>query len=71
MKTKSITKSTNSIQSEIKVRGHYLSTVTSFKFLGAVVSDHGSKPGGLLRIVQSIAALTKHKPFWRNNNISL
>ena len=48
-----------------------LGTVTSFKYLGAVVSDDGSKPEVLSRIAQATAALTKLKPIWRNNNISL
>ena len=43
----------------------------SFKYLGAVVSDDGSKPGVLSRIVQVTAAHTKLKPVWRDNNISL
>ena len=48
-----------------------LGIVTSFKYLGAVVSDDGSKPEGLSRIAQTTAALTKLKPIWRDNNISL
>ena len=55
----------------IKVKGHKLGTVTSFKYLGAVVSDDGSKPEVLSRITQATAALTKLKPIWRDNNISL
>ena len=45
--------------------------VTSFKYLGAVVSDDGSKPEVLSRIAQATAALTKLKPIWRDNNKSL
>ena len=48
-----------------------LGNVTSFKYLGAVVSDDGSKPEVLSRIAQATAALTKLKPIWRDNNISL
>ena len=48
-----------------------MGTVTSFKYLGAVVSDYGSKPEVLSRIAQATAALTKLKPIWRDNNISL
>ena len=43
-KTKLMTNSANGIQREIKVKGQKLGTVTSFKYLGAVVSDDGSKP---------------------------
>ena len=70
-KTKLMTNSANGIQREIKVKGQKLGTVTSFKYLGAVVSDDGSKPEVLLRIAQATAALTKLKPIWRDNNISL
>ena len=70
-KTKLLTKSANSIQREIKVKRQKLGTVTSFKYLGAVVSDDGSKPEVLSRIAQATAALTKLKPIWRDNNIFL
>ena len=70
-KTKLMTNSENGIQREIKVKGQKLGTVTSFKYLGAVVSDDGSKPEVLSRIAQATAALTKLKPIWRDNNISL
>ena len=63
-KTKLMTNSANGIQREIKVKGQKLGTVTSFKYLGAVVSDDGSKPEVLSRIAQAIAALTKLKPIW-------
>ena len=59
------------IQREIKIKEQVLGTVTSFKYLGAVVSDDGSKPEVLSRIAQATAALTKLKPIWRDNNISL
>ena len=44
-KTKLMTNSANGIQREIKVERQRLGTVTSFKYLGAVVSDDGSKEG--------------------------
>ena len=55
----------------LNVNGQKLGTVTSFKYLGAVVSDDGFKPEVLSRIAQVTAALTKLKPIWRDNNISL
>ena len=70
-KTKLMTNSANGIQREIKVKGQKLGIVTSFKYLGAVVSDDGSKPEVLSRIAQATAALTKLKPIWKDNNISL
>ena len=38
-----MTNSANGIQREINEKGQKLGTVTSFKYLGAVVSDDGSK----------------------------
>ena len=68
-KTKLMTNSANGMQRGIK--GQKLGTVTSFKYLGAVVSDDGSKPEVFSRISQATASLIKLKPIWRDNNISL
>ena len=38
-----MTNSANGIQREIKIKEQKLGTVTSFNYLGAVVSDDGSK----------------------------
>ena len=45
--------------------------MTSFKYLGAIVSDEGSKSEVFSRIAPATAALTKLKPIWRDSNISL
>ena len=68
-KTKLMTNSANGIQREKKVKGQKLGTVASFKYLGAVVLDDGSKPEVLLGIARATAALTKLKPIWRDYNI--
>ena len=70
-KTKQVTNNANGIQIEIKVKWQNLGTVTSFNYLGPIVSDDGSKPEILSRIEQATAALTKLKPIWRDNNICL
>ena len=44
-KTKLMTNSTNGIPRELKIKKQKLGTVTSFKYLEAVVSDDGAKPG--------------------------
>ena len=67
--TKLMTNNTNGIQRETKVKEQKPHTITSFKYLAAVVSDYGSKPEVLSRIAHTIAALTKLKPIWRDNNI--
>ena len=61
-KTKLITNDTSGINTEIKVNGQRLETVTSFKYLGSVITDEGSKPEILSRIAQTTAALTRLKP---------
>ena len=50
------------INTEIKVNGQKLETVTSFKYLGSVITDEGSKPEVLSRIAQTTATLTLLKP---------
>ena len=55
-KTKLMTNNTSGINKEIKVNGQRLETVTSFKYLGSVITDEGSKPELLCRIAQATAA---------------
>ena len=61
-KTKLMTKNTIGINTEIKVNGQKLETVTSFKYLGSVKTDEGSKPEILTKIAQTTAALIRLKP---------
>ena len=56
---------------QIKVNRQKLETVTSFKYLGSVITDEGSKPEILSRPAQTTAALTRLKPVWNDRNISL
>ena len=46
-------------------------SVISFKYLGSVITDEGSKPEILSRIALTTAALTRLKPVWTNKSISL
>ena len=39
-----------------------IETVTSFKYLGSVITVEGSKPEILSRVAQALAALPKCKP---------
>ena len=70
-KTNLMTNNTSDINTEIKVNGQKLETVTSFKYLGSIVTDEGSKPEILCRIAQTTAALTRLKPVWIDKSISL
>ena len=55
----------------LKANGQKLETVTSFNYLGSVITDEGSKPEILSRIAQTTAALTRLKPVWIDKSISL
>ena len=63
--------SASGTNTEIKVNGQKLETVTSFKYLGLVITDEGSKPEVLSRIAQTTAAFTRLKPVWNDWSISL
>ena len=66
-----VTNNTSGINTEIKVNGQKLETVTSFNYLGSVITDEGPKPETLSRIAQKTAALTRLKPVWNDRSISL
>ena len=51
---KLMTNNTSGANTEIKVNGQKLEAVTSFKYLGSVITDEGSKPEILSRIAQFI-----------------
>ena len=70
-KTKLMTKNTSGFNTEINVNGQKLETVTSFKYLGSVITDEGFKPEILSRIAMTTAALTRLKPIWIDKSISL
>ena len=66
-----MTNTTSGMNTEIKVNGQKLETVTSFKYLGSVITNEGSKPEILSRIAQTTAALIKLKPVWNDRSISV
>ena len=70
-KTKLMTNNTQGISTEVKVNGQRLQTVTSFRYLGSIITDEGSKPEILARIAQTTAALTRLKPLWNDRNITV
>ena len=70
-KTQLMTNNTSGINTEIKVNGQKLETVTSFKYLGSLITFEGSKLEILFRIAQTKAALTRLKPVWNDRSISL
>ena len=70
-KTKVMTNNPNGFQREIKIKGQRLEEVENFKYLGAIISNEGSKPEILSRIVQTTAALSRLKIIWWDKNILL
>ena len=70
-KKKVMANNPNGFQREIKIKGQRLEEVENFKYLGAIISNEGSKPEILSRIAQTTAALSRLKIIWRDKNISL
>ena len=70
-KTQLMTKNTNGISTDITIDNKKLETVRSFKYLGAIASDEGSKPEVLFRIAQTTAAMTKLEVIWNDKNIAI
>ena len=60
-KTMLMTNNTSDINTGIEVNGLKLETVTSFKYLGSIITDEGSKPEILSRIAKTTAALAGSK----------
>ena len=70
-KTQLMTNNTNGFSTDITIDSKKLETVRSFKYLGAIASDEGSKPEVLSRIAQTTAAVTKLKVIWNYKNITI
>ena len=70
-KTKLMTNNIKGISLDVRIGGQKLEIVQSFKYLGSVVSDEGSKQEILSRIAQTTGALTKLKTIWKDKNIAL
>ena len=66
-----MTNNINGIHKEIKASDHNLQTVTNFKYMGAIISDAGSKAEIVSRIVQCTTTMTRLKPVWNDQNITL
>ena len=70
-KTQLMTNNANDISNDITIDSKKVETVRSFQYLGAIISDEGSKYEVLSRIAQTTAALTKLKVFWNDKNIAI
>ena len=70
-KTKVMTNKKGGFSKGVEVQGTTLEEVKSFKYLGSIISDQGSKPEIINRIAQAIAALSKLQVIWKDKNIAL
>ena len=68
-KTKLMTSHTKGISLDVRIGGQKLETVQSFKYLGSVVTDEGSKQEIMSRIAQTIGALTKLKAYGKTRTL--
>ena len=70
-KTKVMTNQYAQITQPIQIENKTLEEVKSFKYLGATISDEGSKPEIMSRIAQANNALAKLQPIWKSQTIRL
>ena len=70
-KTKVMTNNPNGFQREIKIKVQRLEEMENFKYIGAIISNEGSKLEILSRTAKTTAALSRLKVIWRDKNISL
>ena len=70
-KTKVMTSNPNGIQNDININDHALDNVSTFKYLGSIISEEGSKPDILASTAHATAAMTKLKRIWKYKNIQL
>ena len=69
-KAKVMTNNPNGFQREIKIKCQRLEEVKNFKYLGAIISNEGSKPEILSRIAQTTAALSRLMIIWRDISLA-
>ena len=64
-----MTNNANDISIDIKINSEKLDEVDSLKYVGAVVTDQGSKVEVLSRIAQTREALARLKTTWNDKHI--
>ena len=70
-KTKLTASNNSTITADILVLGQKLETGQQFKYLGATISDEGSKPEILIRAAQTMTTIGKLETTWWDKNITL
>ena len=66
-----MTNNNDGITTDVQIAGNTLDEVQIFKYIGAIISEEGSKHEVLARIVQATAALSSRKIVWKYRNITL
>ena len=69
-KTK-IMKNNGTLQIYISIQRQKLETVDHFEFIGAIICNEGSRREVLSRDAQTIAALARLNPIWKDKNIRI
>ncbi|XP_060065504.1 uncharacterized protein LOC132545850 [Ylistrum balloti] len=70
-KTKLMTNNDHGIQTDITANGEKIETLKKFQYLGAIVSDEGSKPEVLARVEMTAATLGKLNIIWKDKAIKI
>ena len=70
-KTKLMAININGISTDIRISDVKVDCFNSFKYLGTIIADEGSKPKVLARSAHTTAALAKLKTIWNDKNIVL
>ena len=55
----------------ITIQGQKLETLVHFKYIGAIICDEGFRREVLSRAAQTMAALARLKPNWKDKNIRI
>ena len=70
-KTEIITNSEGKFRSEIKINNEPLKIVNTFKYLGAIIDEKGSKTEIKVRTGQAVTALSKLNSIWNDKSLQL
>ena len=70
-KTKIMTNKPSGFTTTININGDVIEPVDSFKYLGVILSDEGSKKEVLSRIAQAAATMYRLNKLWKNKSIEV
>ena len=70
-KTKIMTNKPSGFTTKININSNTIEPVDSFKYLGAILSDEGSKKEVISRIAQASATMHRLNKIWKNRKIEI